>query len=116
MKFAFSIIALLATVTVARADIPPPNSAQCGGKKTGDACTLDEGGDGHCVETTCSRARPDGNSEYACTLCEPGAPASAEPAPSTATGATSKGCTAGGLESVLALGGLVTLLARRRRT
>ena len=111
MKLLGPLLALLALTTIARADIPPSNSEQCSGKTAGTACTLDEGGAGHCEETTCSRARRDGESTYACTLCVAGAPPS-----DTKTTAPKRGsCAAGGADTVLALGAAVTLLLRRRR-
>jgi len=118
MKLAASVYAalMLFVAPSIRADIPPPNSSQCGDKKGGDACTLEQGGDGVCEEQTCARALPGGTSEYPCTICVPAAAKPAEDKPAEPAPTTKKSnCAGGGAESLLALGAAVAIVARRRR-
>lgn len=102
---AFAALAL--APLAARADIPPEGAAECRGKGGGAACEL-HGAAGHCKETTCSRARKDGNSEYACTLCEPD-PADAKPAASASGKSSCAGGPDAGLAGLAAALGLVVL-------
>jgi hypothetical protein len=94
---AASVLVVLASTTLAAADIPPPNSAQCNGKNAGDACKTDDGKEGSCKTTTCSRFGPlpdgaIGSIEYACTLCAVGT----TPAPTTTGTSTTAPTTDGG--------------------
>ncbi len=60
---------LALSLSTAHADVPPPEAEACSGKQVGDACP-DATSRGRCVERTCSRATPDGESEYGCVVCK----------------------------------------------
>lgn len=96
---------LLAVVVLAsaaaQADVAPPNSSQCGGKKAGDTCKTDDGKQGTCVESTCSRLdyskQPPGTTSYACMLCNAeGAGASSGGTSSGGSGTSGTSGTSGG--------------------
>ncbi|MCC6620057.1 MAG: hypothetical protein IT385_02310 [Deltaproteobacteria bacterium] len=125
MKLA-SVVAsfVLLISTAARADIIPPDVAACGGdRKPGDPCEMFGGGQGVCVESTCSRVLPSGEESYACTRCAPRPeptpettpPAETKPAETTVVATKSSKCDAGGAEGLLALGAALVLVARRAR-
>lgn len=112
---AFSLAAAL-VAPLARADVPPPNSSQCGTKKAGEACTTDDGKSGACKVSTCSRLdysqTPPGSASYECTLCDE-TTKPAFPGPEKSGCAASPSRASSGLAAVgfaLALG----LVARRR--
>jgi hypothetical protein len=87
------LVLLLGAAHVARGDVPPPNLSQCDGKRVGTSCVTDNGKDGACQTSSCSRhslAPPppvvpssDGGvtltdtsprfvfTEYACNVCMP---------------------------------------------
>jgi hypothetical protein len=58
----------------ALADIAPPETIGCAGKKAGDACAdATTGAAGVCQDKTCVSPKPDGtSSSYACLQCLPG--------------------------------------------
>lgn len=72
-------LALALSPSDARADVPPPNSSGCTTKKAGEACTRDDGAQGTCATSTCSRINydcdggksPCGSVSYDCVLCGP---------------------------------------------
>jgi hypothetical protein len=72
-------LALALAPGAARADVPPPNSSGCTSKKAGDSCTRDDGAQGTCATSTCSRINydcdggksPCGSVSYECVTCGP---------------------------------------------
>ena len=69
----------MARDVAARADVAPPNLGGCQDKKAGDACKTDDGKDGYCKTSTCSRndysqGTPPRSVDYECLLCTEGAP------------------------------------------
>jgi len=108
--------ALLFLGAPARADIPPPNRAQCDDKGVGDTCLTDSNLPGKGAKATCTRpSRPtedgglDDGGSYDCRRCE-----------TVGTGGCRKGssCSAGAgdLGSGLVLVAIVLpLLVRRRK-
>jgi hypothetical protein len=105
------LLTALALSSIARADIAPPDLAQCADEQAGAKCTTDSGRDGTCQQLKCSRLDysngvPPDSVEYDCLQCVVSAPrpppssspASAEflsataPTPAPATKAMS--CTA----------------------
>ena len=72
-------LALALSPSDARADVPPPNTSGCSTKKAGEACTRDDGAQGTCATSTCSRINydcdggksPCGSVSYDCVLCGP---------------------------------------------
>lgn len=111
MKRFVSSIALVWFCAVgagARADVPPSDVEFCSGKPTTTACQNEDGKAGHCGDGTCSRARPEGSSTYACYRCIEGAPPAA----------AEKGACEGGSDAAGGLGlaaALVALASRRAR-
>lgn len=95
----------------ALADIPPPNTQGCANRKASDACKNDNGNDGTCTASKCSKldyskGTPPSTVEYDCLVC------------TSSGGGTSGGCSmsagtgaSGALFAALAL----PLLLRRRR-
>ncbi|MBK8215246.1 MAG: hypothetical protein IPK71_16020 [Myxococcales bacterium] len=73
-------LALALSPSDARADVPPPNSSGCTTKKAGDGCTRDDGAQGTCATSTCSRINydcdggktPCGQVSYDCLTCGAG--------------------------------------------
>lgn len=73
-------LALALSPSDARADVPPPNSSGCTTKKAGEACTRDDGAQGTCATSTCSRINydcdggksPCGSVSYDCLTCGAG--------------------------------------------
>ncbi len=68
------VVAALLTTSMVLADVPPPDTQGCLGKKSGDACKNDNGGTSACAESNCSRLAmlADGGREtqnFACLLC-----------------------------------------------
>jgi hypothetical protein len=127
-----SLLAVLVWPRPLRADVPPPNSAQCNGKNAGDTCTTDDGKSGACASSTCSKldysdGTPPGTKTYPCLLCNAG------PAPTTTTTTTSSasssatpseggsGCNVGFAARAAGAGGIalivpaIVLFSRRRR-
>lgn len=108
------MIALLFTLALsnAYADVPPPEAEACSGKEVGAHCP-DATSSGRCVESTCTRPTPDGESEYGCIVCKFGT-SGAEPDELP----PSKGCgcdqNAPGGASVVALAALGIALRRAR--
>jgi len=127
-----SALVLVALPRPVRADVPPPNSAQCNGKSAGDSCTTDDSKAGACVSSTCSKldysdGTPPGTKTYPCLLCNAG------PAPTSTTTTTSSasasatpseggsGCTVGFAARAAGAGGIalivpaIVFFTRRRR-
>ncbi len=95
------LVAVVLASAAAQADVPPPNSSQCGGKKAGDTCKTDDGKQGTCIESTCSRLdyskQPPGTTSYACMLCNAeGAGASSGGTSSGGSGTSGTSGTSGG--------------------
>ena len=132
--FLVALLSILLVVLVAprvlRADVPPPNVAQCNGKTAGDTCTTDDSKPGACASSTCSKldysdGTPPGTTTYPCLICTAGtAPSSTTT--STSSGSTTptqggSGCSLAVAARVAGAGGLavivpaIALLARRRR-
>lgn len=103
------LVGLLALFAgAAWADIPPADTSGCGGKTAGESCKKDDGSEGSCVKSTCSRndysnGPPPTSVQYECLKC--GA-AVAAPAPEKKSS-----CAAVPAGSLLAL---VVVLSRRR--
>jgi hypothetical protein len=106
------LVGLLALFAgVAWADIPPSDTSGCGGKTAGESCKKDDGSEGSCVKSTCSRndysnGPPPTSVQYECLKCGAAVAATA-PAPEKKSS-----CAAVPSGSVLAL--LVVVLSRRR--
>jgi hypothetical protein len=68
------VLGMLLGPLVARADVAPPETIACAGKKAGDACAdATTGAAGVCQDKTCVSPKPDGtSSSYACLQCLPG--------------------------------------------
>jgi hypothetical protein len=129
-----SLLVLLVLPRTLRADVPPPNSAQCTGKNAGDTCTTDDSKAGACQSSTCSKldysdGTPPGTKTYPCLLCTAGAPSSTTTTTSTSTSSASatpteggSGCSVGFAARVAGAGGIalivpaIVLFARRRRS
>lgn len=127
---ALALLAPLAVITPARADVPPPDTEGCTMKSAGDPCEADDGSDHTCLQQKCSKTLPDGNggtttTEYDCLLCNGPAggsgSAGAGAGDSTSSGgsaADDSGCAfsdhpATGVAGAWALGAAVLLLGRR---
>ena len=106
----------------ALADVPPSDTAGCGGKQESDACETDAKTAGSCVKSTCSKndysqGVPPKSVTYECLKCVSSA---AAPAPAPAPVETPKkeekksSCAAMPADAVMGLGALL-LLRRRRR-
>jgi len=68
----FVTVTLLGAPLAARADLAPPDTIGCVGKKAGDSCTNDSVA-GVCKDDTCTSEKPDGtSSSYSCLRCLPG--------------------------------------------
>lgn len=68
----------------ALADVPPADTAGCGGRKEGEACKTDSGQAGSCVTSTCSRLDysngiPPSSKSYECMKCVSSNEAAAPP-------------------------------------
>lgn len=86
----FLIAALLAVPATALADVPPPDSCLT----AGDACDNappDYQTAGTCTESTCTKATPDGSTEYPCLLCIAGSAGSGGSSGSGAGGSSGSG-------------------------
>lgn len=61
--------------SVAYADVSPPETWDCYGKRAGDKCAdVKSGAAGTCKDDTCTSGKPDAaSSSYACLMCVPGA-------------------------------------------
>jgi hypothetical protein len=118
------LVAVLASV--ARADIPPPDSSGCRDKAAGAACKRDDGTDSNCVTAKCSRRNysngPPGTMvQYDCLKCRPEAeaPVAAAPAPAvtdTPTPAPPKKSSCATVPAETAVGLLSLVFLRRRRS
>jgi hypothetical protein len=103
---------MLLASDVAYADVAPPETIACAGKRAGDACTdAVSGAAGACKDETCTSAKPNGaSSSYACLMCVPGAASDGGCAIVTSSQVRHLGAWA-----VAGLFPLLFLLARRRR-
>ncbi len=68
------VIGALLAASMVFADVPPPDTQGCLGKKTGESCKNDTGGSAVCAESTCSRLalQADGgraSMNFSCLLC-----------------------------------------------
>ena len=118
------LVAVLASV--ARADIPPPDSMGCRDKVAGAACKRDDGTESTCVTAKCSRrdyskGPPGTMVQSDCLKCQPAAAVAAPtpapaPAPAVAEApappAKKNSCSAAPAQTLLSL---VSVLFFRRR-
>ncbi|MFO0755374.1 MAG: hypothetical protein U0359_02720 [Byssovorax sp.] len=117
---ALSAASFVSLAPAAKADVPPPNKAQCDKAKEGDACVTDDKKDGACTKDMCSRldysdGSPPSTVTEPCLLCKAGATPSES---SSSGGSSSGGCSvAGGVPARSALWVAPALLfaLRRRR-
>jgi hypothetical protein len=78
MRYSLALLSVLTSLALAApafADLPPPNSEGCDGKKAGDACKNDAAKDATCADKKCtvldySDGSPPGTKEVDCLLCE----------------------------------------------
>jgi hypothetical protein len=115
-----SLTFVLSVSSLALADVPPPNTLDCSGKKAGVACKKDDNSQGSCAASKCSRSVPPGpdgggggSAQYDCFICESGSSSGG-----TSTGGGG-GCALGPSPgSALAMVGLafaVSALASRKK-
>jgi hypothetical protein len=116
---ALAALLIMSSSGAASADALDPRTEGCEGKSAGDNCKQFSGGDGACVQSTCSKldyshgSPPTGSISYACLMCLPPPDAGHATATSSAkdppAAGSSHGCRSdvGGpmLEPLTALGG-----------
>jgi hypothetical protein len=112
---------VLCLAATARADIPPPNSADCATKAVGDRCKKDDGTMGTCESSTCSRndysqGIPPKSVSYECKKCGDGAaPVAVAPVADAGVAPGKKsGCAAAPGLALLALGAWLGVRRRAR--
>lgn len=125
-----AIFVSLVVASPALADVPPPDSSGCLMKAAGDPCQKDNGSNGTCTTSTCTKldysdGSPPGTIEYECLLCTgSGGEGGSSSSNSSSSGGNSEddgGCSvrSGGVAGAVGawiFGAIVLVLARRTRT
>ncbi len=109
------IVVVVMLASAAFADVPPADSTGCREKKVSDACKRDDGSDGSCLASTCSRndysgGIPPKSVQFECLKC------GAAPAPAPAPAEKKNSCATIPGESLAALAIVLGALRRTRRT